>query len=411
MIKIFVTLLLIYTASYSITLEEIVNLAKQRAVQIKISELDLKKVQAQIKEVKSNLYPKIILTGNYSYIDKNLNTGFTLQNQYRASIMLVQKIFDKTIFESLKYAKQSISLQKAIKKEITTQIIDTAQKLYYAVLLKKQIVKIKKETLSYWEKNLKLTEEKFKLGLTNKFNFLRAKAQYNLALSDYQEASVEYKKSLIDLKRFLFLEEITPPEEDLKKLPFKKIDFSKIEKNNPQLNLYKEKIKTAEKQINIVKATNYPTLELQADYRTFNTIRFPELKEFWLKGYTISVNLNFVMYDGEQKKSKIIQTKIDKQKEELNLKDKKEQIKGQYEKIIEEIKAIETKLKALQLNLQALKEALKLSTERYRYGLTDIIEVLNTQKNYDEAYLNYILTIYNYNIKILDLYLLAGYNI
>ncbi len=409
MIRIIMLVLFITGISYAITLEEVIKLAEQKAIQIKLSELDLKKVQAQIKEVKSNLYPKLILTGNYSRIDRNLNTGFTLENQYRASIMIVQKIFDKTVFESLKYAKQSINLQKALQKEVKIKVIDTAKRLYYTVLLKKHIVSLKKQTLDYWEKNLEFTQEKFNVGLTNRFNLLRAKAQYNLAVSDYKQAVSDYKKSLIDLKRFLYLEQITSPQEELKKIPLENIKFSQVEKNNPQLNVYREKIKIAKKQIDVVKATNYPTLELQADYRTFNTIRFPELQEFWLKGYTISVNLNFVIYDGEQKKSKIIQSRIDKLKEELSLQDILENLKGQYEKILEDIKTTQARLKALKINLEASKEALNLSTERYKYGLTDIIEVLNTQKAYDEAYIQYILSLYNYNMKVLDLYLLAGY--
>ena len=400
---------LLFSFSYSITLQEVIKLAEERATQIKLSQLDLQKVQAQIKEVKSNLYPKIVLNGNYSRIDKNLNTGFTLENQYRASISVIQKVFDKTVFESLKYAKQSIKLQKAIKNQIKTKVIDTAQRLYFAVLLRKSILGLKKETLNYWKKNLEYTQEKFNVGLTNKFNLLRTKAQYNLALSDYRQALSDYKKALIDLKRFLFLQEITPPQEDLKKLSFKKIDFSKIEKKNPELLVYKEKINVAQKQIDVAKATNYPTLELQAEYRTFNTIRFPELKEFWLKGYTISLNFNFVIYDGMQKKSKIIQSKIDKLKEELNLKDKVEKLKGEYEKILEDINTLETKLEALKINLEASKEALNLSTERYKYGLTDIIEVLDSQRAYDEAYIQYLLNLYNYDMKVFDLHLLTGY--
>ncbi len=400
---------LLFSFSYSITLQEVIKLAEERATQIKLSQLDLQKVQAQIKEVKSNLYPKIVLNGNYSRIDKNLNTGFTLENQYRASISVIQKVFDKTVFESLKYAKQSIKLQKAIKNQIKTKVIDTAQRLYFAVLLRKSILGLKKETLNYWKKNLEYTQEKFNVGLTNKFNLLRTKAQYNLALSDYKQALSDYKKALIDLKRFLFLQEITPPQEDLKKLSFKKIDFSKIEKKNPELLVYKEKINVAQKQIDVAKATNYPTLELQAEYRTFNTIRFPELKEFWLKGYTISLNFNFVIYDGMQKKSKIIQSKIDKLKEELNLKDKLEKLKGEYEKILEDINTLETKLEALKINLEASKEALNLSTERYKYGLTDIIEVLDSQRAYDEAYIQYLLNLYNYDMKVFDLHLLTGY--
>jgi len=203
MIRVIFILLIFISTSSSMTLNELIKLAEERATSIKLSELDLRKVEYQIKEVKSNLFPKLVLNGSYSRIDRNLNTGFTLENQYRASLSVIQKVFDKTIFESLKYAEQSIKLQEAIKKDIEVKIKDTVKRLYYTVLLRREILKRKEKTLNFWKENLAFTEEKFKLGLTNKFNLLRAKAQYSLALSEYKKALSDYKKSLIDIKKFL----------------------------------------------------------------------------------------------------------------------------------------------------------------------------------------------------------------
>ena len=178
--------------------------------------------------------------------------------------------------------------------------------------------------------------------------------------------------------------------------------------NNTELNVYREKLKLAQKQIDVVKATNYPTVELQADYRTFNAITFPSLEETWREGYTINLNLNFVLYDGNQKKSKVIQSKIDKLKEDLSYKDKVQDIKTQYQQILEDLKSLKLKIEALKTNLKAAEEALKLSTERYKFGLTDVIELLDTKRNYDQAYINYLLSVYNYNQRVIDLFILSG---
>ena len=119
--------LVLFTFSSGITLDDVIRLSKQRALKIKISQADLKKIQYKIKEVKSNLYPKIVFNGQYSRIDRGLNTGFTLENQYRFTVVLSQKIFDKVVFESIKYANQNIRLQRAIEKDVETKIISTAK--------------------------------------------------------------------------------------------------------------------------------------------------------------------------------------------------------------------------------------------------------------------------------------------
>ncbi len=408
MIGVIYTLILLFGFSFPMTLDEMVKLAEKKATSVKLSELDLKKIEYQIKEVRSNLFPKVLINGSYSRVDKNLNTGFTLENQYRASITVIQKIFDKTVFESLEYAKQNIKLQEAIEKDIKLKVIDTAKRLYYNALLKREIMKRKKETLKFWEENLKLTQEKFKLGLTDKFNLVRTKAQYNLALSDYKESITDYRKSLIDIEKFLLLDSTPEIEGKFSKLKYKDITFNDIKEKNTEIQVIKEKINLAQKQINVTKSTNYPTLEIQADYKTFNVIKFPELRETWRKGYTVSLNFNFILYDGNQKKSKVMQSKIEKMKENINLKDKIKEIESKYEKSLEDLKSLEDRLKALKENLKAAEEALKLSEERYRYGLTGIIEVLDAQRNFENAEIQYLIAVHNYNMKILDLNLLAG---
>ena len=49
--------------AYSITLEETLNIAEKNATKIKLSDKDIEKVEAQIKEAKSNIMPQVSITG------------------------------------------------------------------------------------------------------------------------------------------------------------------------------------------------------------------------------------------------------------------------------------------------------------------------------------------------------------
>jgi len=57
--------------AYSITLEEL-NIAEKNATKIKLSDKDIEKVEAQIKEAKSNILPQVSITGSYTRWDPNL---------------------------------------------------------------------------------------------------------------------------------------------------------------------------------------------------------------------------------------------------------------------------------------------------------------------------------------------------
>jgi outer membrane protein TolC len=57
--------------AYSITLEETLNIAEKNAT-IKLSDKDIEKVEAQIKEAKSNILPQASITGSYIRWGPNL---------------------------------------------------------------------------------------------------------------------------------------------------------------------------------------------------------------------------------------------------------------------------------------------------------------------------------------------------
>jgi Outer membrane efflux protein. len=73
-----------------------------------------------------------------------------------------------------------------------------------------------------------------------------------------------------------------------------------------------------------------------------------------------------------------------------------------------DIKALEHQLKANEENLKVAKEALRLSTERFKANIANTLEVLESENNYQLAQLNYLNTLYNYNLKIFDLMNLNG---
>ncbi|HIE59614.1 MAG TPA: TolC family protein [Hydrogenothermaceae bacterium] len=203
MLKLLISLLFIFSLSLAITREDIIKLAEEKTSQIKLSKKDLEFIEAQIKEVMSNIYPHLEINGIYTRYDSNYITGFSLENQYKASVSLKQAIFDKSVFESIKIAKLNRELQKLILKQVKNEIIYTALTLYEDILYKKNLLQIKQKTLKYWQKQLELIEENYKQGFINKFEYLRTKAQYENAIAEVELAKINYQKALVNLKKFL----------------------------------------------------------------------------------------------------------------------------------------------------------------------------------------------------------------
>lgn len=399
------SLFLSFSTTYAITLDEALSIAEKNATNIKLNAKDIEKAELQIKEAKSNILPQINLTGSYTRWDPNYISGFTPKNQYSAKIGLNQKIFDYQIFSLIEVAKENMELYKTIREDINQQIKDTTRRLFLVALTNKEILKIKEESLKYWQVNAKYIEDKYKAGLLAKYDYMRAFSQLKSAEADYEIAKTSYEKSIEDLKRFLMVEDITPPEGRLDKISF--TEDVNIE-NNTSLKVLKNQINLAQKQVEYQKSANYPSLSAFLNYQTNNQIKFPQNEEVWKKGYNLGISLNWQIFDGFAKDSRVLQSKVDKSKYEISLQDKIIELKTTLNKTKADLKSLEVQLIADKENLKVAEEALRLSTERFKSNITNIIEVLESQNNYLSAQLNYINTLYNYNQKVYDLMNLSG---
>ena len=402
---IFGLIAILFINAYSITLEETLNIAEKNATKIKLSDKDIEKVEAQIKEAKSNILPQVSITGSYTRWDPSYITGSTPKNQFSAKVGLTQKIFDYQVFNLIKVAQANLELQKVIKEDIKQQVKDTARRLFLTSLTYKEIMKIKEENLKYWQENYKYVEAKYNAGLLAKYDFMRASSQLQSAIADYENAKANYEKSIENLKRFLMIENITPPEGNLEKLSYnKEINIE----NNTALKVINQQIKVSQQQVEYQKSANYPSLSAFLNYQTNNQVKYPSTSEVWKEGYNLGLLLNWTLFDGFAKESRILQSKIDKTKNEIIYQDKIAELKASINKTLADIKALEQQLKANEENLKVAKEALKLSTERFKAGIANTLEVLDSENNYQSAVLTYLNTLYNYNLKIFDLMNLNG---
>lgn len=403
--KMFIVSLSLFGLSYGITLEETVAIAEKNATNIKLSQMDILKTEAQIKEAKGNIMPSVLLTGTFTRWDPNYVLGFTPKNQYSAKLGLTQKIFDYQVFSLIKLAQTNKETQEAIREDIKQKVKDTARRLFLTALVNREVMNIKQENLKYWQENYRFVEGRYNAGLVAKYDFMRASSQLQSAIADYESAKANYEKSLEDLKRFLMVDEITQPEGSLQKLNF---NFDENIENNTELRVLKEQIKLAHSQINYQKSANYPSLSAFLNYQTNNQRNFPAGNEIWGKGYNLGLSLNWQIFDGFIKDSRVLQSQIDKSKYQIQLEDKIKQIQTEISKAKLDLNSIETQIRAQEENLKTAKEALRLSTERFKAGITTTLEVLDSQTNYQNAQLSYIISIYNYNNRLLDILNLTG---
>ncbi len=391
---------------WCITLEEAINIALKNNTNIRLSELDLKRVEEDIKKARAGILPQISASYSYTRLDSSLAFGFTPKNRQTYLLQLNQTIFDKSVFDAIELAKLSKDLQSYLLEDVKRTVELQTKNLFYALLYKKQLVELYKQNISYWEENYKLTSAQYKAGVIPMVNLLRSKAQLESAKAQYEQALSDYKKSLEDFKAYLRIDEDVEPEGSLQLVPFEE-DYNKLEKllleRNSTLLVAKKNLEVYQKRINLAEDSYYPTLSGFLTYQGSTGRRSLVGGTEWIRGYTFGFQLQYNIFDGFRRSADVAQANIDYLKQKENFIDLLYNQRAQLKKKLEDLKSLKVQLKAVEASLEAAKESLKLSTERYRYGVGSQLEVLDARNNYNQTLQNYYFVLYQYMSTIAEI--------
>jgi len=405
-VRVIVLLLLVLGFARALTLEQALELAKERANQIRLSELDIKKAEEEIKRARANILPQVSISYSYTYFGQDLALGFTPHNRQSAVLQLNQPIFNKQVFELIKLANIQRELQSLIKEDVQRTLENQVKDLFYGLLYRKALIKLQEENLAYWEENYRVVSAKFSAGVVPKVELLRARSQLEQARSQLEQAKAEYLKALENFKALLKLEGDVEPEGtlDLKEFDLKEEELLQaLKEKNSTLRVAKKLVELAQGAVELKRAQNFPTVNGFANYQLFTGKRSPVGDTELLKGYSFGVSINYLIFDGFSRKAEISVAEIDLLKQRENLLQLEYDLKAKLRSTLLSINSLQTQIKAVQSSLEFAKEGLRLSTERYRLGVGSQLEVLEARANYNNLLANYYLLLYQYNSSIASL--------
>jgi outer membrane protein len=405
-VRVIILLLLVLGFASAITLEQALELAKERANQIRLSELDIKKAEEEIKRVRAGILPQVSFSYNYTYFGQDLALGTTPHNRQSAVLQLNQTIFNKQVFELIKLANIQRELQSLIKEDVQRTLQSQVKDLFYGLLYRKELVKLQEENLDYWEENHRIVSAKFSAGVVPKVELLRAQSQLEQAKAQLEQARVDYLRALEDFKALLKLDGSVELEGtlELKEFSLKEEELLQaLKEKNSTLRVSKKAVELAQGTVELKRAQNLPTVNGFASYQLFTGKRSFVGDTEWLRGHSFGVSINYLIFDGFSRKAEISGAEIDLLKQRENLLQLEYDLRARLRGILLSINSLKTQIKAVQSSLEFAKEGLRLSTERYRLGVGSQLELLEARANYNNLLANYYLLLYQYNSSLAGL--------
>jgi outer membrane protein len=405
-VRVIILLLLVWGFAGAITLEQALELSRERANQIKLSELDIKKAEEEIRRARAGILPQVSVSYNYTYFGQDLALGTIPNNRQSAVLQLNQTIFNKQVFELIKLANIQRELQSLIKEDVQRTLESQVKDLFYGLLYRKELIKLQEENLDYWEENYKVVSARFSAGVVPKVELLRAQSQLEQARSQLEQRRADYLRALEDFKALLRLDGNVEPEGtlELKEFDLKEEELLQaLKEKNSTLRVSKKAVELAQGTVELRRAQNLPTVNGFANYQLFTGKRSPVEDTEWLRGYSFGVSINYLIFDGFSRKAEISEAEIDLLKQRENLLQLEYDLRARLRGTLLSINSLQNQIMAVQSSLEFAKEGLRLSTERYRLGVGSQLELLEARANYNNLLANYYLLLYQYNSSLASL--------
>ena len=226
------------------------------------------------------------------------------------------------------------------------------------------------------------------------YTLLSAKAQL-------EETKADYEKSLEEFKAFLRIEGYLEPSGSLNlrfsyKFPEEEELMKALLENNSTLKVTRARVEIAEKTYELAKSDYYPSVDAFLSYEGFTTRRTLFGGKEWVKGYVFGISLNYKFFDGFSREANIAQKKLEILKEKEKLKDTLFALKKDLKNALLTLRSLKARIEAVKTSLEAAKESLRLSTERYKEGVANQLEVLDARTNYNNTLENLHFLLYRY---------------
>jgi len=384
-----------------------------------------------IKQGKSLFLPSITMNASFDKQDKerkfltsalpsnDLLSGRKVNYEtYDYGVTVKQPLFNYSAYAQYKKILTQINLSD--KQLIKTQqdLILRISKTYFETLLAKDQVDLFQSQRASIQEQLSKAEAQFEAGL--------------ISVTDINEAKT--KKALIEAQQISAIQKLKIKKREIQvitgKLPGKLtplnpiITFTEIDnladdwiaiaqENNLELQIKKDEIKIAEREIDSRRSGHYPTIDAIANRsRNWDKGGYPygATKNEGIRSYsdTIGIEINIPIFSGGMTSSRVREAVLLKSKLEEDV----EYLRRGIElKVRDYYLSLQTNFSEISAYQQAMKSAtLQLESTQlgFQEGLRNSVEVLDSQQILFNAKLNVLESRYNYIMNFINLKLSAG---
>jgi outer membrane protein len=420
------TLLLLFIIPFNADAEDIIRkdelLTLQRCVEIALikhptivaAQNSVSASQSRVFEAKSNYYPQIAASAEYSRIkpttgaqrivstgidgttSSNLTSSF---NQFTGSLTLSQNIYDfgKTSSQ-VDIQKFLLDSSKSDLETTVDQVLFSVKQAYYGVLQTKRNRDVGEDTVKQFQLHLEQAKGFYEVGTRPKFDVTKAEVDLSNAKLSLIKAENNVKVAKVTLNNAMGVPD-APDYAVEDNLAFQKYEITFAQaietayKNRPDLQSAIAKTMSLERSVDLAKTGYYPVLTGNAAYSRSDTVFLPKGE-----GWNAGVALTFPIFSGFLTKNQVEEAKANLGVARANEETLKQSILLDVQQAHLNLLVAEDSINNTQLTVQQATENFEIANGRYAAGVGNPIEVTDAEVLLANAKTSYIQALYDYKV-------------
>jgi len=377
------------------------------------------KNQTQIAQLQNNLgnagmSPQLSLNGGAAFSNINSFQEFvngTNQERnnaqssgYSAALHLDMKVYDgNKMFAIKKRLDQTENLSALQLRQQMENLIYEVMLAYYNIVRLDVMIRTEKQNLLIYQERKKIAKLKMEIGSDSKVDFLLSQSDENRARSTIVQMELQMLDAKVKLNNLIGISAETdyvtedtitvnysPSLEDLKK---------DLNTKNAMILIAKQQTQITEQFVKEARSNTLPYLNLGLNYRYLNNkSQAGFLAANNQNGLFAEISAGWLLFNGNKNRNLIKEMNVQSLNQQIILKQTELEVDAlvqlNYRRFLLSKQIAELELS----NLIDSRELQIISMERYRVGKTNLLEIIEAQKNLEDAQYRYINALYSVKI-------------
>lgn len=397
-----------YTLAQSLTLQQYRQKVLDYNQEIRQSEEAVKAALYTLKSIKTGFFPRIDMTGSYSYQIENVQfmPGIDLKHDnYSVEAGVVQNVYAGS---SLRKQYEAARVQEAIarlEEEYTVDnIVYAADVNYWTVAANRDLYRISLRFVGIVQELFNIVNKRFMEGAISKTDVLMVQARLKEAELQLNTSETNYRTAVQALNVMMGNEAGLPVElADSIRQPLAVpalYDFHYVLENRPDYRIAQQGIELARLQTRLVKANYLPNLAVGIKEKWGTTlINIDGDKRFSTIAFA---NLNIpVFYWGERRHNVRI-SETEEETRELERSKLLDQIRLDLSNAWVNLTEALKRINIVDSSLEIARHNLILNTFSYNEGKLPVIDVLSAQVTWLQTFTNVVSANYQYKVALAE---------